>query len=167
MQELLIHFLKHLDTKAAMKTLYMLAFKESAPEEFGLRTADSDQKKAKNHCELTTDVPIKLMNTNYTFGHGDSGGVIISFTADGIPGCSDDVLGRLTGDMSKEYEIQALCLVELLSGVKRDGLAGDFFLHLMQELTDLIAEDSTDVPSRGEVLLLILECSVWKLAWHY
>ncbi|XP_031563618.1 transport and Golgi organization protein 6 homolog [Actinia tenebrosa] len=88
-----------------------------------------------------TDIPIELMRNEYTFCYGDSGGIIIKSCDLQSSASFDDVLGRLTGDMVMNYEVQALCLVELLVNLNNDKLSGDFFLHLMKELTNIVSQE--------------------------
>jgi hypothetical protein len=89
----------------------------------------------------TGAMPIKLMRSEYSFGHGDSGGIIIKSCDLHSSESFDDVLGRLTGDVMMNHEVQALCLVELLLSLKHDGLSGEFFLHLMKELTNIVSNE--------------------------
>ena len=137
-RELLVRVLKHLDSSAALKTLYALAFREAVPSTEGTHKHEQNQ----------ADRGIPLMKPGFSFAHGGSGGVVIIHTAVSGMSSSEDVLGSLRGAETSEWEMHAVCLVEVLADVKTDGLAGEFFLRLLQELTTVIADDP-DLCSSG------------------
>ena len=81
------------------------------------------------------------------FAHTDNGGVIIRYqnvNAD-ESGNADDILRDLQGADLSNSEVRALCIVELLNGLKKDDVGGDFFIYLMQELTNIISDFSDDM----------------------
>ena len=89
------------------------------------------------------------MIENFVFAHGDNGGVIIRCQNDDESGNADSILRDLQGADLSNSEVRALCVVELLNGLKKDDVAGDFFICLMQELTDIISDFSDDMSSGG------------------
>ncbi|XP_048590647.1 transport and Golgi organization protein 6 homolog [Nematostella vectensis] len=186
-QDILTQFLKHSNSRVALKTLYTLAFKEHPQEDFGntLTTTESNSKtqtRGKNKKESVQEQEsknaitvsnatvtgtkeldttnecledfnsVKLMSGYYSFGHGDSGGVIIKCKAVDVNESADDLLGSLSNSM-QEYEVQALCLVELLMETKAEKLAGEFFLHLMKELTDIVTSEQEQIGSNDLMMI--------------
>ena len=99
------------------------------------------------------DISVNLMSDHFVFAHGDNGGVIIKYKNNNNDESrtADGVLNPLQGDELSHSEVRALCIVELLSALKKDSLAGDFFLYLVQELTTLIANFSGDMETQGKV----------------
>ncbi|KAK3742163.1 hypothetical protein QZH41_020476 [Actinostola sp. cb2023] len=185
-QELLVRYLKHIDSSLALKTLYILAYRQLPPKNFGEATTEKpgssqppqevcqrkDNQATKNTsltisekstsektsisdsrepirshdaCCHDNPMPVKLMRCEYSYCHGDSGGILIKSGATWVESF-DDVMQRLTGDDVMMHEVRATCLVELLVGMKKDGLSGEFFLHLMKELTRIVSNgDETAV----------------------
>ena len=90
---------------------------------------------------------VPLMIVNFVFAHGDNGGVIIRYQNGNADECGnvDDILTDLQGADLSNSEVRALCVVELLNGLKKDDVGGDFFIHLMQELTNIISDFSDDM----------------------
>lgn len=93
------------------------------------------------------------MIENFVFAHGDNGGVVIRYQNAAADECgnADGILRDLQGADLSNSEVRALCIVDLLSGLKKDDVAGDFFICLMQELTNIISDFSDDMSARGTV----------------
>lgn len=114
----------------------------SPPEELVLTNSNAGHKNVKEDCVLP------LMFDNVVFAHGDNGGVIIRYqndNADEPAGNVDDILRDLQGADLSNSEVRALWIVELLTGLKKDDVGGDFFIYLMQELTNIISDFSDDM----------------------
>ena len=99
------------------------------------------------HKNVKEDFVLPLMFDNVVFAHGDNGGVIVRYQNDNAdePGNVDDILRDLQGADLSNSEVRALCIVELLTGLKKDDVGGDFFIFLMQELTNIISDFSDDM----------------------
>ena len=99
------------------------------------------------HKNVKEDFVLPLMFDNVVFAHGDNGGVIVRYQNDNAdePGNVDDILRDLQGADLSNSEVRALCIVELLTGLKKDDVGGDFFIYLMQELTNIISDFSDDM----------------------
>ena len=141
-----MQFLKRIDSAFAMKSLYTLAFRQHPSCEFGISGSSEDAIEQQNYTE------IKLVSEDFEFTNGDTGGVVIVSRASGRRRASlgnEDVLGCLRGGGVIGHEVRALCLVELLMPLKMQGVAGEFFLHLMQELTDLISGSDETFHKKG------------------
>ena len=153
LQEVLVHLLKHTEPHEALKVLFTLAFKQSPPKNFMSKTSstnsNTDSGEEKGHFQIS------LMSDNFMFAHGDDGGVMIKGQNDNVNECddADGVLRNLRGDGLSDSEVRALCIVELLSDIKKDSVAGDFFIYLLQELTNLKSAFSEDMDFEGTVLL--------------
>ena len=151
----------------------------SPPKNLVLTDTNAGHKNEKQHFF------IPLMIDNFVFAHGDDGGVIIRHQNDNADehGNVDDILRDLQGADLSSSEVRALCIVELLDGLKKDDVSGDFFIYLMQELTNIISDFSDDTNTGGIVsatLMLIvfhvnfmrcqiLQCSsskIWKKGEH-
>ena len=149
LQEILVHTLKHSEPHGALTMLYTLAFKKSPPQNFTSMKSSTDANTTVNGEKENT--PINLMSDSFVFAHGDNGGVIIKGQSNDADECdgTDGVLRDLRGDGKSGSEVRALCIVELLSGLKKDSVAGDFFIYLMQELSTLISDFSQDMDSES------------------
>ena len=94
------------------------------------------------------------MKDHFIFAHGDEGGVVIKLannTADGgLEGA--EFFRNIQGKTLKDSKVRAVCVVELLSALKKDDIAGQFFLHLMQELTNIISDFSDDMGLEGKYI---------------
>ena len=101
------------------------------------------------------NIPINLMSDNFAFAHGDGGGVIIKRQSNDADhnSSADGILKDLQGDGMSDSELRALCIVDLLSNLKKDNVAGDFFISLVQELTNLISNFSDDMDSGGNIFI--------------
>ena len=127
----------------------------SPPKNLVLTDTNAGHKNEKQHFF------IPLMIDNFVFAHGDDGGVIIRYQNDNADerGNVDDILRDLQGTDLSSSEVRALCIVELLDGLKKDDVSGDFFIYLMQELTNIISDFSDDTNTGGTVsatLMLIV-----------
>ena len=93
------------------------------------------------------------MNDNFVFAHGDNGGVMIRYQNDDADEQydGDSILRDLQGDDLSGSEMRALCIVELLSDLKKDVIAGDFFIYLIHELTNIISDFSENIDCGGKV----------------
>lgn len=144
--------LKHAEPCTAFTMLYTLAFKQTQLKNFmsTKSSPDFDPNSIKNDKE---NISVNLMADHFVFAHGDNGGVIIKYKSNNgdESRTADGLLNSLQGDELSNSELRALCIVELLSGLKKDSLPGDFFLHLVQELTTLIANFSGDMETQGKV----------------
>ena len=141
LQEVLIYTLENAEQYQTLHLLYTLAFRMSPPENLVLTNSNADHKKEKQ------DFLVPLMCENFVFAHGDDGGVIIRCQNDNADehGNVDDILRDLQGADLSNSEVRALCIVELLDGLKKDDVGGDFFIYLMKELTNIISEFSDDI----------------------
>ena len=141
LQEILISTLESFEQYQTLQLLYTLAFKMSPPENLALTNSDAGHKNEKE------DLFVPLMFDNVVFAHGDNGGVIIRYQNDDVDECGnvDDILRDLQGADLSNSEVRALCIVELLNGLKKDDVGGDFFIYLMQELTNIISDFSDDM----------------------
>jgi len=117
----------------------------SPPENLVLTNSNAGHKNEKQ------DSFVPLMFDNFVFAHGDDGGVIIRCQNDNAVdhGYVDDILRDLQGADLSNSEVRALCIVELLGGLKKDNVGGDFFVYLMQELTNVISDDMNNTNSGG------------------
>ena len=150
LQEVLVHLLKHTEPHEALTLLYALAFKQN-PQQKLTPTETSANTNADDVGE-NENFSVNFMSDNFVFGYGDNGGVIIKGQSNDSECVGpDNVLRNLRGDGLSDSEVRALCIVELLRGLKKDSLAGDFFIYLMQELTNLISDFSEDMGSEGTV----------------
>ena len=113
----------------------------SPPENLVLTDSNAGHKNEKQ------DFFVPLMFDNFVLAHGDDGGVIIRCQNDNAVehGNVDDILRNLQGADLSDSEVRALCIVELLDGLKKDDVGGDFFIYLMQELTNIISDFSDDM----------------------
>ena len=163
LQEILVHLLKHAEPHEALKVLYTLAFKQSPPKKLVSKKCSTNSNT--DSVEEKGDVQISVMSDNFMFAHGDAGGVIIKVQNDNVSECDDvdGALRNLRGDGLSDSEGQALCIVELLSDIKKDNVAGDFFIYLMQELTNLISDFSEDMDFEGAVFTFFL--SIKSMKW--
>ena len=152
LQEILVHILKHTEPHEALTVLYTLAFKKSPLQNFTSTKSLNLQ---------IQNIAITLMSDNFAFAHGDDGGVIIkcqSNDADQNGSAADGILKELQGDGLSDSELRALCTVELLRELKKDSVAGDFFIYLAQELTNLISNFSDDVDFGGTIFIFNEKC---------
>ena len=157
--------LKHAESCTALTMLYTLAFKQNQLQNFILTKSslDFDPNNMKNDKE---DISVNLMSDHFVFAHGDNGGVIIKYKRnnDDESRTADGILNSLQRDELSHSEVRALCIVELLSALKKDSLAGDFFLYLVQELTTLIANFSGDMETQGkifsQVCMVLMICNL-------
>ena len=113
----------------------------SPPENLVLTDSNAGHKNEKQ------DFFVPFMFDNFVFAHGDDGGVIIRCQNDNAVehGNVDDIFRNLQGADLSDSEVRALCIVELLDGLKKDDVGGDFFIYLMQELTNIISDFSDDM----------------------
>ena len=141
LQEILISTLENAEQYQTLQLLYTLAFKMNPPENLVLTNSNASHKNVKE------DFVLPLMFDNVVFAHGDNGGVIVRYQNDNAdePGNVDDILRDLQGADLSNSEVRALCIVELLTGLKKDDVGGDFFIFLMQELTNIISDFSDDM----------------------
>lgn len=141
-------YLKQLDAASAMKALFTLAFRKHPSREFG--TSDSSEGAQSNQQK---EMHIKLMSEDFMFASGNGGGVVIKYQSgdsEDSPGCGDeDILAHLTGVGVSPQETRALCIVELLMPLKTQQLAGDFFLYLMEKLTNFISGNEETYQKKG------------------
>ena len=70
----------------------------------------------------------------------------------------------LQGNDLSGSEVQAQCIVELLRGLNKDAIAGDFFIYLTQELTKIISDFSEEIEYKGKVH--IVSTHFWGLCFH-
>ena len=119
-----IYTLENAEQYQTLHLLYTLAFRMSPPENLVLTNSNADHKKEKQ------DFLVALMCENFVFAHGDDGGVIIRCQNDNADehGNVDDILRDLQGADLSNSEVRALCIVELLDGLKKDDVGGDFFI---------------------------------------
>lgn len=141
LQEILIYTLGNAEQYQTLQLLYSLAFKMSPPVNLVLTNSKAGHKNEKENFF------VPLMIDNFVFAHGDNGGVIIRYQNDNADECGnvDDILRDLQGADLSNSEVRALCIVELLNGLKKDDVGGDFFICLMQELTNIISDFSDDM----------------------
>ena len=141
LQEILVYTLENAEQCQTLQLLYTLAFRMSPPENLVLTDTNAGQKNEKQ------DFFVPLVVDNFVFAHGDVGGVIIRYQNDNADelGNVDDILRDLQGVDLSSSEVRALCIMELLDGLKKDDVSGDFFIYLMQELTNIISDFSDDL----------------------
>lgn len=146
-----MYVLKHSEPHQSLQLLYTLAFKLSPPQT--LASTKSSTSSNTGHKNEKEDFMIPLMIASFVFGHGDNGGVIIRYQSDDADELenADGILRGLRGDGLSDSEVRALCIVELLSDLKKENVAGDFFIYLMQELTNIISDFSEDIGVGGTV----------------
>ncbi|XP_067047610.1 transport and Golgi organization protein 6 homolog isoform X1 [Acropora muricata] len=158
LQEILVHVLKHSESHEALTVLYNLSFKQTPPQNF-ISAKDSASPNSDGNNFKEKNIQLNHMKDHFIFAHGDEGGVVIKLannTADeGLEGA--EFLRNIQGNTLKDSKVRAVCVVELLSVLKKDDVAGQFFLHLMQELTNIISDFSDDMGLEGiQQNLLIL-----------
>ena len=96
-------------------------------------------------------IVIPLMDENFVFAHGDEGGALIRYQSADEQFNAESILRDLQGNDLSGSEVQAQCIVELLRGLNKDAIAGDFFIYLTQELTKIISDFSEEIEYKGEV----------------
>lgn len=130
--------------------LYTLSFKQTPPQNFISAKDSANANSGSNFKDK--NVQLNLMKDHFTFAHGDDGGVFIKLANDnaeeGLEGA--EFLRNIQGNTLKDSEVRAVCVVELLSVLKKDDIAGHFFIHLMQELKNVISDFSEDMDLEGE-----------------
>ncbi|XP_078383567.1 transport and Golgi organization protein 6 homolog [Oculina patagonica] len=159
LQAILTHILKNTEQCQTLQLLYTLAFKLNPPKNLITSTfkSSADSNTGQKNDKQNFHVP--LMIENFVFAHGDNGGVTIIYQNDDADefGNADGILRDLQGADLSNSEVRALCIVELLNGLKKDDVAGDFFICLMQELTNIISDFSDDMSAKDtQYSLLIL-----------
>ena len=122
------------------------------------------------HKNETQDFFVPLMVDNFVFAHGDDGGAVIRYQNDNADegGNVDDILRDLQGADLSSSEVRALCIVELLDGLKKDDVSGDFFIYLMQELTNIISDfsDEMDITNSGGTVSATLMLIVFRKKFY-
>lgn len=150
LQEILVHSLKHSEPHEALTVLYTLSFKQTPPQNFISAEDSANANSGSNFKDK--NVQLNLMKDHFIFAHGDDGGVVIKLANDnaeeGLEGA--EFLRNIQGNTLKDSEVRAVCVVELLSLLKKDDIAGHFFIHLMQELKNIISDFSEDMDLEGE-----------------
>ncbi|KAK2560130.1 Transport and Golgi organization protein 6-like protein [Acropora cervicornis] len=158
LQEILVHVLKHSESHEALTVLYNLSFKQTPPQNF-ISAKDSASPNSDSNNFKEKNIQLNPMKDHFIFAHGDEGGVVIKLannTAnEGLEGA--EFFRNIQGNTLKDSKVRAVCVVELLSVLKKDDIAGQFFIHLMQELTNIISDFSDDMGLEGiQQNLLIL-----------
>ena len=153
LQEILVHVLKHSESHEALTVLYNLSFKQTPPQNF-ISAKDSASPNSDGNNFKEKNIQLNHMKDHFIFAHGDEGGVVIKLannTADeSLEGA--EFLRNIQGNTLKDSKVRAVCVVELLSVLKKDDIAGQFFIHLMQELTNIISDFSDDMGLEGKYI---------------
>ena len=161
LKEILVYALENAEQCQTLQLLYTLAFRMSPPENLVLTDTNAGHKNEKQ------DFFVHLMIDNFVFVHGDNGGVMIRYQNDNADEHVnvDDILRDLQGADLSSSEVRALCIVELLDGLKKDDVSGDFFIYLMQELTNIISDfsDDMDITNSGGTVSATLMLVVFHI----
>ena len=161
LKEILVYALENAEQCQTLQLLYTLVFRMSPPENVVLTDTNAGHKNEKQ------DFFVRLMIDNFVFVHGDNGGVMIRYQNDNADEHVnvDDILRDLQGADLSSSEVQALCIVELLDGLKKDDVSGDFFIYLMQELTNIISDfsDDMDITNSGGTVSATLMLVVFHI----
>ena len=161
LKEILVYALENAEQCQTLQLLYTLAFRMSPPENLVLTDTNAGHKNEKQ------DFFVRLMIDNFVFVHGDNGGVMIRYQNDNADEHVnvDDILRDLQGADLSSSEVRALCIVELLDGLKKDDVSGDFFIYLMQELTNIISDfsDDMDITNSGGTVSATLMLVVFHI----
>lgn len=161
LKEILVYALENAEQCQTLQLLYTLAFRMSPPENLVLTDTDAGHKNEKQ------DFFVRIMIDNFVFVHGDNGGVMIRYQNDNADEHVnvDDILRDLQGADLSSSEVRALCIVELLDGLKKDDVSGDFFIYLMQELTNIISDfsDDMDITNSGGTVSATLMLVVFHI----
>lgn len=161
LKEILVYALENAEQCQTLQLLYTLAFRMRPPENLVLTDTNADHKNEKQ------DFFVHLMIDNFVFVHGDNGGVMIRYQNDNADEHVnvDDILRDLQGADLSSSEVRALCIVELLDGLKKDDVSGDFFIYLMQELTNIISDfsDDMDITNSGGTVSATLMLVVFHI----
>ena len=161
LKEILVYALENAEQCQNLQLLYTLAFRMSPPENLVLTDTNAGHKNEKQ------DFFVRLMIDNFVFVHGDNGGVMIRYQNDNADEHVnvDDILRDLQGADLSSSEVRALCIVELLDGLKKDDVSGDFFIYLMQELTNIISDfsDDMDITNSGGTVSATLMLVVFHI----
>lgn len=161
LKEILVYALENAEQCQTLQLLYTLAFRMSPPENLVLTGTNAGRKNEKQ------DFFVRLMIDNFVFVHGDNGGVMIRYQNDNADEHVnvDDILRDLQGADLSSSEVRALCIVELLDGLKKDDVSGDFFIYLMQELTNIISDfsDDMDITNSGGTVSATLMLVVFHI----
>lgn len=161
LKEILVYALENAKQCQTLQLLYTLAFRMSPPENLVLTDTNAGRKNEKQ------DFFVPLMIDNFVFVHGDNGGVMIRYQNDNADEHVnvDDILRDLQGADLSSSEVRALCIVELLDGLKKDDVSGDFFIYLMQELTNIISDfsDDMDITNSGGTVSATLMLVVFHI----
>ena len=158
LRDILVDVIRRTDPEDALKLLYSLAFKQTPSRTFSANTSSINT--TLNHsCKqlhgATKMFPIKLMSDSFVISHGDGGGLTIRYQSSGDDKRDEigNIVGNLKGDLLSNSEARAVCVVELLDDLKKDNVAGDFFIYLMQELTCIVLDYS-----KGKIILNVSAC---------
>ena len=161
LKEILVYALENAEQCQTLQLLYTLVFRMSPPENVVLTDTNAGHKNEKQ------DFFVRLMIDNFVFVHGDNGGVMIRYQNDNADEHVnvDDILRDLQGADLSSSEVRALCIVELLDGLKKDDVSGDFFIYLMQELTNIISDfsDDMDITNSGGTVSATLMLVVFHI----
>ena len=161
LKEILVYALENAEQCQTLQLLYTLVFRMSPPENLVLTDTNAGHKNEKQ------DFFVRLMIDNFVFVHGDNGGVMIRYQNDNADEHVnvDDILRDLQGADLSSSEVRALCIVELLDGLKKDDVSGDFFIYLMQELTNIISDfsDDMDITNSGGTVSATLMLVVFHI----
>ena len=161
LKEILVYALENAEQCQTLQLLYTLAFRMSPPENLVLTDTNAGHKNEKQ------DFFVPLTIDNFVFAHGDDGGVMIRYQNDNADEHVnvDDILRDLQGADLSSSEVRALCIVELLDGLKKDDVSGDFFIYLMQELTNIISDfsDDMDITNSGGTVSATLMLVVFHI----
>lgn len=161
LKEILVYALENAEQCQTLQLLYTLAFRMSPPENLVLTDTNAGHKNEKQ------DFFVLLMIDNLVFAHGDDGGVMVRYRNDNADehGNVDEILRDLQGADLSSSEVRALCIVELLDGLKKDDVSGDFFIYLMQELTNIISDfsDDMDITNSGGTVSATLMLVVFHI----
>ena len=150
LQEILVHVLKQAEPCQVLQLLYTLAFKTAYPSDNLSLSKSSAHSNGARKVEKEVIV-IPLMDENFVFAHGDEGGALIRYQSADEQFNAESILRDLQGNDLSGSEVQAQCIVELLRGLNKDAIAGDFFIYLTQELTKIISDFSEEIEYKGEV----------------
>ena len=89
---------------------------------------------------------INLMAEHCSFGFGEKGGAILQRLDPSVKEVNENPFGKIFGNESENYETRALCLVEVLENLRKEEIPGSFFLYLLQQVQEIIAN-----PRFGEI----------------
>ena len=162
LQEILVHVLKQVEPCQVLHLLYTLAFKMNPSDNLSLSKSSAHSNGAKKDEKEVIFIP--LMDESFVFAYGDEGGALIRYQSADEQFNAESILRDLQGNDLSGSEVQAQCIVELLRGLNKDAIAGDFFIYLTQELTKIISDFSEEIEYKGKVH--IVSTHFWGLCFH-